>query len=270
MNAKRNSNRRLEDNAPHQQQHHMQPSVVDATSINWVTLGAVTGISDEGECRANWAFTAAAVIESKWKIVGHHPLTKLSAQQLVSCVGTPPGCNQLSAQDAWQYLLSQTNGTMVTDALFPYKAFYGGIPACAAVPSKDPASAVIRGIIHMPVNDEASMITHLLKHGPFSVAVDSTSWLTYMGGIMANDCSHEVADHFVTVVGVEQGYEIPYWLVKNTWGVEWGEEGYARVALGADYCLINSQPQTVEIGSAPPERLAVLERARGGRLTGRL
>ena len=67
--------------------------------------------------------------------------------------------------------------------------------------------------------------------GPVSVAVDAEVWMTYTGGILTGDECGDELDHGVLCVGygeTEKGKK--YWKVKNSWGEEWGEDGYIRLA----------------------------------------
>ena len=66
---------------------------------------------------------------------------------------------------------------------------------------------------------------------PISIAVDAENWSSYSSGIFS-DCSssEENLDHGVLLVGYNQ--EDQYYIVKNSWGASWGEEGYIRLALG--------------------------------------
>ena len=71
--------------------------------------------------------------------------------------------------------------------------------------------------------------------GPVAVAVDAFAWAYYKEGIFA-DCGNEV-NHGVLVVGATKDY----WLIKNSWGVEWGDNGYIKVKRG-NTCSICEYP----------------------------
>jgi hypothetical protein len=87
-------------------------------------------------------------------------------------------------------------------------------------------------------------------NGPLSVAVDATSWQSYVNGILTNCISQQI-DHGVLVVGYDDNNSPPYWIVKNSWGVSWGENGYIRIAKGSNQCLITSLPCTSTVGKGP-------------------
>ena len=223
----------------------------EAFKVNWIERGAVTGISDQGECHSNWAFSATAAIESRWKIAGH-VLTKLSSQELVSCAGSPIGCVEKPIRAAWDYLTSAKNGSCVAETSFPYVSSKGDIPPCSSIAPNATVGAVITGWDSLTSDDENLMINVLVERGPFVITVDATTWQSYVGGIMSTDCDQGQLNHFAVVVGIDQTYEIPYWIVKNSWGVLWGEEGYARLATGYNTCLMNKAPKEVTVGKLPP------------------
>merc|ERR1719230_867625 len=98
------------------------------------------------------------------------------------------------------------------------------------------------------------MATWVSSNGPLSVAVDATSWQTYTGGILKN-CRSTQVDHGVLIVGYGTDAGTDYWIVKNSWGTTWGEQGYIRVARGSNQCLIKSNGCTSKVsgnGPSPP------------------
>jgi len=111
--------------------------------------------------------------------------------------------------------------------------------------------ATITGHTDIPGNEPA-MASQVAAGGPLSIAVDATSWQTYTGGILTN-CISDQIDHGVLIVGFDLTNNPPYWIVKNSWGASWGENGYIRVGYGTDQCLITSYPTTSNVShSGPP------------------
>lgn len=85
---------------------------------------------------------------------------------------------------------------------------------------------------------EPHLADAVYHYGPIPVGVDSTSsrFITYKSGIIKPDECNKVPNHAVTVVG----YTLNYWIVKNSWGTEWGENGFAKISRGHDACGISS------------------------------
>lgn len=86
------------------------------------------------------------------------------------------------------------------------------------------------------------MATFLATSGPISIAVDAESWQFYNGGIIKNNCGTKL-DHGVLIVGYGVQKNINYWIVKNSWGKDWGMDGYVMVERGPDdMCGIDKYP----------------------------
>jgi C1A family cysteine protease len=69
-----------------------------------------------------------------------------------------------------------------------------------------------------------------LQKGPVSIGVDASGlgFKLYKSGIIKRWCGTDI-DHAVLLVGYGTEKGVDYWLVKNSWGASWGENGYFRV-----------------------------------------
>ena len=76
--------------------------------------------------------------------------------------------------------------------------------------------------------------------------MDATYWETYASGIV-HSCGTDV-NHCVQIVGLDTSEK--YWKVRNTWGTEWGEDGYIRIALGSNTCAIATDPTYSKVSKA--------------------
>jgi len=168
----------------------------------------------------------------------------------VSCDTVDSGCNGGLMDNAWGWLLSAHQGKIVTEASYPYVSGGGNVPACSM--SGTVHGATINGHKNIQTT-ETAMAAFVYASGPLSIAVDATSWQTYVGGIMTNCISSQI-DHGVLIVGYDDNNQPPYWIIKNSWGPSWGESGYIRVEKGTNQCLITSLPcsSTVASGPQPP------------------
>mgnify|MGYP001612254265 FL=1 len=215
--------------------------------IDWRTKGAVTPIKNQGQCGSCWSFSSTGSIEGQWFLAGN-ALTSVSEQELVSCDTIDSGCNGGLMDNAWTWLLQANNGSIVTEASYPYVSGSGEVPTCAL--SGKQFGAQINGHLDVP-KSETQMAAFVMASGPLSVAVDATSWQTYTGGILT-DCISNQIDHGVLVVGYDDTNNPPYWIVKNSWGASWGENGYIRIQKGTDQCLITSLPCSSTVAKAGP------------------
>ena len=91
------------------------------------------------------------------------------------------------------------------------------------------------GYVDVPEGDEQALKDALATVGPVSVAIDATQekFMLYKRGVFVDDtCTNkeDSLDHGVLVVGYGTDNGMDYWIVKNSWGTTWGEEGYIRMA----------------------------------------
>lgn len=209
-------------------------------SINWTDRGVVTEVKNQGQCGSCWSFSTTGNIEGQWAIKTSN-LVSLSEQELVSCSTYNDGCNGGNMDNAFVWLLKTTNGWISSEMSCPYVSGNGYVPKCNFLRTGQKAVKII-GYKNIP-NDEKLMSNWLYKYGPISIGVDASSWQFYSGGIMTNCVSNQV-DHGVLLVGFDDFSNPPYWIIKNSWGPEWGEKGYIRVAKWSNQCLLTSTPST--------------------------
>jgi cysteine peptidase B len=217
-----------------------------AGSIDWRQKGAVVAIKDQGQCGSCWAFSTTGGIEGQWFLAGN-TLTSLSEQLLVSCDTIDEGCNGGLMDNAFQWLINKHQGIVYTEASYPYVSGNGMVPKCQDTGRTN--GATIIGYTDLP-HDETQMATWCATNGPISIGVDATSWQTYRGGIMTNCQSYQL-DHGVVIVGFDDNNNPPYWILRNSWGTTWGEQGYIRVQKGSNQCLITKYPTTSKVKSGP-------------------
>ena len=214
-------------------------------SIDWRNFGAVTSVKDQGQCGSCWAFSAIGNIEGQFYLKDRIPnksvAISLSEQELVSCDTTDNGCNGGLPDNAFRWIQKLNNGSVPSYQSYPYVSGDGTVPLCQDKHNVNTTSHVC-GNLDLP-QDETSMASWLIKIGPISIGVDATSWQTYLDGILT-DCISQQVDHAVLLVGFNDFNDPPYWIIKNSWGESWGENGYIRIAKGTNQCLIDTYPST--------------------------
>jgi hypothetical protein len=195
-------------------------------AFDWRAQGAVTGVKDQGQCGSCWTFSAVASMEGAWKIAGH-PLTSLSEEELVQCATTAGnGCQGGEMSRAIQWVVN--HGGINTEAGYPYTSGTGFTGFCNLAKASVKAGK-FTGVIQAP-SGEGQLAAFLQQHGPLSIAVDAEDgWQSYQGGVKTL-CGGNSLDHGVTLVGFGNGF----WIVKNSWGTVWGEQGYIRLQQGVN------------------------------------
>lgn len=191
--------------------------------VNWVTAGAVSEVKNQEECGSCWAFSAVGAIEGAQQIKTKTLLT-YSEQQLIDCSGPygNSGCQGGYMKDAFRYVI---NNGLTSEEKYSYKGVDG---SCKY--NKDMPHVSLSTFTAVKESEGALMVA--VAHQPVSVAIYAPPIMQYAGGIYddLNACpsSPWLLDHGVLAVGYGSQDGQDYWLVKNSWGADWGEEGYIR------------------------------------------
>ncbi|NWI39444.1 CATS protein, partial [Picathartes gymnocephalus] len=185
--------------------------------------------TSQGACGSCWAFSAVGALEAQVKLKTGN-LVSLSAQNLVDCSGMygNKGCAGGFMTEAFQYIID--NGGIESDESYPYTAQNG---TCHYNASARAASC--SRFQELPPGDEAALREAVATVGPVAVAIDATrpSFFLYRSGVYDDpQCKQEV-NHAVLVVGYGSLENKEFWLVKNSWGVRFGDAGYIRMARNA-------------------------------------
>lgn len=221
------------------------PDVELPDDFNWLGRNVVTRVKDQGDCGSCYAFSVTGVVESAHARNNGY-LEELSEQQIVDCDQYDDGCNGGDMVNVYKAI--QEEGGLETENDYPYTAEQGD---CALDENEEKYN--IQKALDLSLN-ETNMAKYLYKNGPVSVAVNAFWLQFYDYGILDMPtilCWPQYLDHAMLVVGFGTDYDddgdetYPFWIVKNSWGEDWGEQGYARFSRGYGTCGIDQYVTTV-------------------------
>lgn len=227
------------------------------SNFDWRDYGFKTVVRDQGECGSCWAITVAGALESRdaWY---RGESTELSTQELVDCSSKDFGCEGGWFDTAFQYIADKTNKWLMPDRIYPYTGrkqqcrlnsphTYDDEQHCTSYGCSNGNSNRITGPLkcvgseRIPPNEEV-LKEALVHHGPVAVALHVTQNLyLYSNGIFVDDsCNSNNLNHAVLLIGYgrDERTGLDYWIIKNSWGKTWGEEGYFRIQKGLNMCGI--------------------------------
>ena len=193
-------------------------------TIDWRTKGAVTSVKDQGQCGSCWSFSSTGAVEGAWAI-SKGQLTDFSEQELVDCATGVSygshGCNGGQMEGAFKFIIENGQCTLSS---YPYTAKDGTCQKCTAVAHMSSCSDV-------KPNDQLSLKAAVAQQ-PVAVAIeaDTRYFQSYSGGILDSSSCGTTLDHGVLAVGYGEENGQKYWLVKNSWGTSWGDNGYVKIA----------------------------------------
>ena len=228
---------------------NFNPHIVKVTNAapdawDWRDKGYVSPVKDQASCGSCWAFSTVANLEGQY-YKGKGVMKTFSEQMLVDCDTYDSGCNGGLMEYTFTWL--QENGGIMTDTDYPYEGYDA---TCRSDPTKY-VDMKITGYKKLgsststwsPV-DEDEIKEFLYETGPLAIALNANPLQTYTGGILdktSSQCPSSGINHAVTLVGYgnDEASGKDYWIVKNSWGLSWGEDGYFRIKRGSGTCGCN-------------------------------
>ena len=206
------------------------------TSVDWRTQNAVTPVKNQKQCGSCWSFSTTGALEGIYAIK-RGTLVSYSEQQLVDCDyiragGTSLGCNGGDMKSAMEWI-GKNNG-LCTESAYPYvsgdtKTNGPCQKSCSIVSGSD-----ISTTVSVSANSDSAMMTALAQQ-PVSIAIeaDQSSFQLYKSGVFTGACGTNL-DHGVLLVGYGTMNGLDYYILKNSWDVTWGSQGYMYIARGVD------------------------------------
>lgn len=195
--------------------------------VNWFQMGGVTPIKNQGACGSCWAFSTTGALEGA-RFTKTGELVALSEQNLLDCDHVDLGCNGGLMDNAFKF--DEKSGGLCSEDDYPYMAKVGTCNTeCTDVPG-----SIVKTFIDVPPGDAHALVSAIAMQ-PISIAIEASQFVFqfYKTGVITDDScgSRGSIDHGVLAVGYGTDLDSnePYFLVKNSWGDTWGDEGFVKI-----------------------------------------
>jgi len=243
------------------------PKAVPA-AFDWRSKHVVSSVKNQGQCGSCWTFSTAGNIESQWALAGN-ALMNLSEQMIVDCSHScvmedgESVCNS-GCGGGWMWT-AMTDviswGGLETEEAYPYTAETGTCQF-SNTSTTDKLYGPIKNYTCIGENED-QILLNLLSRGPLSIAMNADILESYTTGIIDpsawwdddDGCDPASLDHALLLVGYgsQAGVieDTPFWTIKNSWGEDWGEEGYFRIIRGYGACGMNEAVTCAGFGNSP-------------------
>jgi len=220
-------------------------------SYNAVEQGLVSPVKDQKNCGSCAAFATMSCIETCFKkatgVFGDY-----SEQQLLDCAyGRQNGAQGCDGAQPGAYLrwAGDRRAEFASEINYPYNEAVGTCSADRVEPLDQGARITGHYITHRSIEDEETMKSLLYEHGSVMVGIFADGNLqNYGGGIYYGcwDSPNVKANHAVALVGYGTENGKDYWLIKNSWGTGWGENGFGKIERGVNMCGIGEFMGVIE------------------------
>ncbi|XP_045172428.2 procathepsin L-like [Mercenaria mercenaria] len=215
-----------------------EPDPEAPNQLDWRKRGFVSSVKNQGRCGSCWAFSALGALEGQQKKYHGGSVSDLSEQNLVDCANKKYGnygCEGGWMNNAYKYI--KDNRGVDGEICYPYTA---KDETCSY---KRCCKVAKNGGYGNVGKSDSSLQSSLAKVGPIAIAMDVNhrSFWSYKNGIYHEpNCTSKHPTHAMVAVGYGESSGGQYWIIKNSWGTDWGARGYLFAARNkGDKCGIS-------------------------------
>jgi cathepsin B len=209
--------------------------------------GKVHAIRDQQQCGSCWAFGATEALSDRFYIEEGLDYV-LSPQHLVSCDTGNYGCNGGYLNVAWNFMASTG---VATDECYPYTSGNGDSGVCKSTCADGSEMVKHHAEKIQGTGNVKKTMQAIQKDGPVEAAFTVyQDFMNYKSGIYHHVSGGMLGGHAIKAVGWGTEGGVDYWIMANSWGTSWGEDGFFKIKRGD--CGIDSQ---MTFGIAEKEKI---------------
>jgi len=242
-------------------------------TINWNNTEYLSPVKNQLSCGSCWAFSATSALESHMRI-NNYSVDRLSEQELVDCSKENFGCNGGWMHRAFDFIIK--NNGLYSNNDYEYNATTNSCrykikedlekkcsnnENCSKCNNciffnnelfnnntlPDDAVKVLGSNLkdyEFTIPQSVIDISISLQNGPICIAIDASSFYFqfYKEGVIDIPSNHsQNLNHAVLLVGIDKDENGLHWIIQNSWGSKWGDNGFARIrAIDGDGVLLSN------------------------------
>lgn len=210
------------------EQRKLAASYVDLPDyMNWIEEGAVTEVKNQGRCGSCWSFSAVGAIEGA-KFLNDGELVSLSEQMMMDCDKSDHSCEGGIMETG--FLWEEREGGLCSEEDYPYIA---DDRICTDFNCTEVDGTRVKSFTRLHGKDPKELM-HSVAKQPTAIAMDANSmeFQFYKEGVFNGTCAQQL-DHGILAVGygTDEVSGLDYFLVKNSWGPRWGDNGFFKISM---------------------------------------
>jgi len=208
-------------------------------------------VLNQGDCGSCWAFGATESLTDRFCIQSNSTMNQtLSVEQLVSC--NDGGLEACNGGDPFTAFVYTSVFGLPLDSCFPYTAGANGTtPPCrdSCVDSNQPFQLYYSDLESIYWHYDISAIqSDIFSNGPVEACFEVYSdFISYSSGVYVYSSGDSLGGHCIKLIGWghDSTSNLDYWIAQNSWGSDWGMNGYFYIERGVDMCGIEDEVWSV-------------------------